>query len=123
MRYAQGKPRKMPDGFLHLNNFSHIRASGLAGFLYERLMTTEQQRIVLNALVERAGDAHGAYKFEHDAWRFSKEFLLEHFKKVVYGTYWLVRKSAAQEVSVAITREMNACGFIKVDKVPFGSDI
>ena len=112
MRIAQGGFRKKPDGYLHLNNFSHTRASGLAGVLYERVFTERQQEIVEKALIEIAapralnGEPCGEQViFKHDCYRFRKEFLQEHFKGVVYGTVRLMRKSAAQMMSMAIVGE------------------
>lgn len=103
---TQGKPRSMPDGRLHLNNYAHIRASGLAGFLYERIFTERQQEIVGCALLEIA-EAYSpdVVHFKHNVWRFDKEFLKENFQPVVYGACRLFRKSPALLASLAITNE------------------
>lgn len=106
MRIAQGGFRKKPDGFLHLNNYSHVKASGLAGVLYERVFTERQQEIVEKALIEIAkGEADCHFNDHHNAWRFNKEFLHVHFKGVVYGTLRLLKKSAAQMMSMAVVGE------------------
>lgn len=112
MRIAQGGYRKKPDGYLHLNNYSHTSASGLAGVLYERVFTERQQEIVEKALIEIAAPralngepCDEKVIFKHDCYRFRKEFLHEHFKGVVYGTVRLMRKSAAQMMSMAIVGE------------------
>lgn len=102
---AQGKMRSKPDGFLHLNNFSHIAASGMAGVLFERIFTERQQEIVGCTLLEIAGNDPEIVHFKHNVWRFKKEFLLEHFQSVVYGTCRLLRKSPALLASIAITEE------------------
>lgn len=105
MRIAQGGFRKKPDGYLHLNNYSHVKASGLAGVLYERVFTERQQEIVEKALIEIAKGEDCHFNEAHNAWRFRKEFLHENFKGVVYGTVRLMRKSAAQMMSMAIVGE------------------
>ncbi|NVZ18519.1 hypothetical protein HX794_02565 [Pseudomonas costantinii] len=104
MNLSQGNGRAKPDGFLHLNNFSHVRQSGLAGVLYERLMTVKQQELVELTLLELAGPGSNAH-FKHEVWRFKKSFLKDHFIHVVYSVYRSVRKSPAQEISMAISRE------------------
>lgn len=106
MKLAQGNGRAKPDGFLHLNNYSHVRQSGFAGVLYERLMTVKQQELVELTLLELATNAHDtAAHFKHEVWRFNKKFLHENFKSVVYSVFRSIRKSAAHEVSMAISRE------------------
>lgn len=105
MRIAQGGFRKKPDGYLHLNNYSHVKASGLAGVLYERVFTERQQEIVEKALIEIAKGEECHFNEVHNAWRFRKEFLHANFKGVVYGTVRLLRKSAAQMMSMAIVGE------------------
>jgi len=109
MNRAQGNGRAKPDGFLHLNNYSHVRQSGFAGFLYERLMNVKQQELVELTLLELANnlaysDKHAAH-FKHEVWRFDKRFLHGHFKSVVYSVFRSIRKSAAHEASMAISRE------------------
>lgn len=102
---AQGKPRAMPDGFVHLNNYSHVAASGLAGVLYERVFTERQQEIVGCALLEIAQGDSSVVHFKHNVWRFKKEFLAKHFKPAVYAACRLIRKRPAEMMSVAITVE------------------
>lgn len=105
MRRAQGGFRKKPDGYLHLNNFSHVKASGLAGVLFERVFNERQQEIVEKALIEIAKGDECQFNEHHNCYRFRKEFLVLHFKGVVYGTVRLLRKSAAQMMSMAIVGE------------------
>jgi hypothetical protein len=104
MRRSHGNGRAKPDGYLHLNNYSHVKQSGLAGVLYERVMTEKQQELVELTLLELSQGSDAAH-FKHDVWRFSKKFLHEHFKSVVYSVYRSIRRSPAQEVSMAISRE------------------
>jgi hypothetical protein len=111
MKRAQGNGRAKPDGFLHLNNYSHVRQSGFAGVLYERLMTEKQKELVELTLIELANSANDSElsqeqaHFKHDVWRFNKKFLNENFKSVVYSVFRSIRKSAAHEISLAISRE------------------
>jgi len=102
---SQGKPRALPDGFLHLNNFSHVASSGLAGVLFERVFNERQQEIVGCALLEIAQSNPELVHFKHNVWRFKKEFLLEHFKPAVYAACRLIRRRPAEMMSVAITHE------------------
>ena len=113
MRRAQGGYRKKPDGYLHLNNYSHTKASGIAGILFERVFTERQQDIVEKTLIELAnpkvlsGEANSDEQviFKHDCYRFRKGFLQANFKQVVYGTVRLLKKSAAQLMSMAVVAD------------------
>ncbi|MDF2397080.1 hypothetical protein GWQ44_16155 [Pseudomonas sp. 3MA1] len=118
MRRAHGNGRAKPDGFLHLNNYSHVNASGLAGVLYDRVMTDKQRELVELTLLELSQGSDVAH-FKHDVWRFSKKFLHEHFKSVVYSVYRSIRKSPAQEVSMAISREQLQEGSVSVARPGF----
>lgn len=109
MRMAQGNTRSKPDGFLHLWNFSATKGSGLAGALFNYVMTERQRSIVENALIELA-EKHSDPKdpqwhLKHDTVRFTKEFLLANFKSVVYGTFKLFRRNASELMAIAINRE------------------
>lgn len=103
MKRAQGNKRSNPDGFLHLNNFSHVKASGLAGVLFERIFSERQQDIVEEVLIELAGPDNRMFK--HDCWRFKKEFLIENFKSVVYGACDLLKISASAMLAIASMQE------------------
>lgn len=105
MNRAQGNGRAKPDGFLHLNNFSHVPRSGLAGAIYERVMTEKQRELVELTLLELAQGSGDKFHFKHNVWRFRKDFLIEHFSHVVYSVMRSIRKSASQEVSIAVARE------------------
>lgn len=113
MRHAQGKPRAKPDGYLHLQNFSVTKASGMAGALFNYVMEPRQKEIVEAALLELAQkqdlNTHprpvAAFNAEHDCWRFDKSFLAVAFKPVVYGTYRLIRRNASEQMAIAINRE------------------
>lgn len=120
---AQGKPRAMPDGFVHLNNYSHVSASGLAGVLYERVFTERQQEIVGCALLEIAKDDPKYVHFKHNVWRFHKAFLQEHFKPAVYAACRLIRKRPAEMMSIAITHEELNVERTVVTWPPFEHDV
>lgn len=112
MNFAQGNTRSKPDGFLHLWNFAATKGSGLAGALFNYVMTDRQRSIVESALIELADkqdsqDPEGAptVHFKHDAWRFRKVFLRDNFKEVVYGTFKLFRRNASELMAIEINRE------------------
>lgn len=112
MRRAQGKPRAKPDGYLHLQNYSVTRAAGMAGALFNHLLTKRQEEIVEAALLELAQKQSPEAKairpvaiFKHDCWRFDKDFLHVAFKPVVYGTFKLIRQNASERMAIAINRE------------------
>ncbi|MEJ3666497.1 hypothetical protein [Stutzerimonas stutzeri] len=112
MRLAQGNTRSKPDGFLHLWNFAATKGSGLAGALFNYAMTERQREVVETALIERAEkqdklDPKGAptAHIKHETWRFKKDFLMEHFKPVVYGTFKLFRRNASEQMAIKINHE------------------
>lgn len=108
MRRAQGKPRSKPDGYLHIQNFSVTKPAGLAGALYLHVLNKRQQEIVENALVELAEKLQTTkdlVMWKHDCWRFDKQFLIDNFKKALYGTFKLIRKNSSEQAAIAINRE------------------
>ncbi|QJD54608.1 hypothetical protein PssvBMR1_gp15 [Pseudomonas phage MR1] len=91
MNYAQGKPRRLPDGFLHIQNFTVTKHSGMAGVVYTHVMSVAQREIVESLLIERAItfeniDGITRHHFKHGVWRFRKDFLKENFREVVHAT-------------------------------------
>lgn len=111
MRHAQGKPRALPDGYLHLQNYAVTKASGMAGALFNYTMSERHREIVEAALLELAQKQDLAVNprpvaiFKHDCWRFDKSFLAVAFKPVVYGTFKLIRRNASEQMAIAINRE------------------
>lgn len=115
MFIKQGGTRGLPDGFLHLNNFAHSTKSGIAGALYERVFTKRQQETFIKLLVELATQEIKAmpnetfvqlYHIKHGAYRFHKDFLIKHFKGMIYGYLKLVRASGSNMAAMAVTREV-----------------
>lgn len=93
MNYAQGGSRALPDGFLHIQNFTVTKASGMAGCVYVHVLDDHQRHVVESILIERAcalEEAAGpewteaAHHFKHGVWRFRKSFLKQNFKSVVH---------------------------------------
>lgn len=93
MKRAQGNTRSKPDGFLHIQNFTVTKASGMAGCVYVHILDDHQRHVVESILIERAcalEEAAGtewsnaAHHFKHDVWRFRKTFLKAHFKQAVH---------------------------------------
>lgn len=91
MNRAQGGTRSLPDGFLHIQNFTVTKASGMAGCVYVHVMTDNERTAVEAVLVSRAEalqEISGVEvcHFKHGVWRFRKSFLKENFVKVVHTT-------------------------------------
>jgi hypothetical protein len=90
MNLAQGNTRSMPDGFLHIQNFTVTKHAGMAGVVYIHILDAHQKGLVEGLLIERA-ISHGNHKgvenhhFKHGCWRFRKEFLKENFREVVHA--------------------------------------
>uniref|UniRef100_A0AAU6W2X3 Uncharacterized protein n=1 Tax=Pseudomonas phage Lepni01 TaxID=3138536 RepID=A0AAU6W2X3_9VIRU len=90
MNLAQGNTRSMPDGFLHIQNFTVTKHSGMAGVVYIHILDNHQKSLVEGLLIERAivvGDLlkTECHHFKHGVWRFHKEFLKCHFREVVHA--------------------------------------
>lgn len=112
-RIKQGGSRSLPDGYLHLNNFAHSLRSGMAGALYERMMTKKQQRTVDELMLElatqemaRQAEFKQLFHFKHGVYRFDKDFLDANFKALVYGYLRLIRQSASGMAAMAVTGEI-----------------
>jgi len=107
----QGGYRSKPDGFLHMNNYAHSVKSGIAGVLFERIMTTQQRNSIEEllrevALVEMARSGTPLFHFKHNVYRFEKEFLHANFKRMVYAYLKLTKKSASTMLAMAATGEL-----------------
>lgn len=91
MNRAQGNTRQAPDGFLHIQNFTVTKHSGMAGVVYTHILDDHQKSLVEGLLIERAvslTEAKGGeyHHFKHGVWRFNKQFLKGNFKEVVHAT-------------------------------------
>lgn len=95
MNRAQGNTRQAPDGFLHIQNFTVTKHSGMAGVVYTHILDAHQKGLVEGLLIERAISfeqsagiewTNSAHHFKHGVWRFRKEFLKGNFKEVVHAT-------------------------------------
>lgn len=92
MNRAQGGTRSLPDGFLHIQNFTVTKASGMAGCVYVHILDDHQREIVEGILIERAvaevtawgRPIDSQHHFKHGQWRFAKQFLKAHFKQAVH---------------------------------------
>ncbi|CBZ41991.1 hypothetical protein PsPphi15_gp18 [Pseudomonas phage phi15] len=94
MNYAQGGTRALPDGFLHVQNFTVTKASGIEGAIWAYLMTPAMKLEVEQylwsvaiALEQAAGVEHTGAAVrddKHDCHRFRKAFLRIHFKYAVH---------------------------------------
>lgn len=91
MNRAQGNTRQAPDGFLHIQNFTVTKHSGMAGVVYTHVLNEDQRALVEGLLVQRAVTLELTtslehFHFKHGVWRFRKEFLKNNFKEVVHAT-------------------------------------
>lgn len=91
--YAQGVPRRKPDGRLHIQNYTVTKESGMAGFLFAKVMSPVMQDIVEQVLIHQYTtngycDGHkGVWDEAHKCNRFPKGFLKARFKPTVYLVY------------------------------------
>ena len=114
---AQGVPRRLPDGLLHLQNFTVTKHSGMSGFLFAKVMTKAQQEIVELCLIQKlTKNGYCGYPPHHNVstWneahgchRFPKGFLKAQFKKTVYAVYYALGKNAVDEMSSMVCKEIN----------------
>lgn len=91
MNRAQGNTRSSPDGFLHIQNFTVTKASGMAGCVYVHILTDVERMavervLVAKALVMEEKLGREVVHFKHDQWRFDKRFLKDSFAKAVHTT-------------------------------------
>jgi hypothetical protein len=90
MNLAQGNTRSMPDGFLHIQNFTVTKHAGMAGVVYIHILDAHQRMLVEGLLIERAIafsnlDGVENHHFKHGCWRFRKGFLKDNFREVVHA--------------------------------------
>lgn len=96
MKHRQGGTRALPDGFLHIQNFTVTKASGMAGCVYVHILDDHQRHVVEGILIEqavareeRAARAGNEFlllhHFKHGQWRFDKRFLKDSFKSAVHN--------------------------------------
>lgn len=126
--HAQGKPRKLPDGWLHLWNYAATKSSGMAGAVLNHIVDERQKEIVERVLIQRAiqvekdladnneeytqilSDSNHPkrqvrYESKHQCWRFRKAFLKEHFGIAVYSSMYACGRNTAALASFEINRE------------------
>lgn len=94
MNYAQGKPRALPDGFLHVQNFTVTKAAGMAAVVYTHILDENQRSAVEWLLLSKAevkeaeaesvGVPLSLYHVKHGTVRFAKAFLIENFREAVH---------------------------------------
>ncbi|ARM69581.1 hypothetical protein Laurelin_BL50024 [Xanthomonas phage Laurelin] len=111
--YAQGVPRRKPDGRLHIQNFTVTKESGIAGFLYAKVMTPAQQEIVELLLIRQYSDngyfnsREGVWDEAHKCNRFPKGFLQARFKPTVYQVYKALNKCPRAEFNSRMSSEQH----------------
>ena len=115
---AQGNTRKMPDGLLHLQNFTVTKDGGIAGFLFAKVMTKAQRDIVELCLIQKlTKNGYCGYPTHqnvstwneaHQCHRFPKGFLKAQFHKTVYAVYQALGKCPRSEFNAALYAEKQA---------------
>ncbi|ALO79978.1 hypothetical protein AU161_gp18 [Pseudomonas phage PPPL-1] len=110
MNRAQGNTRSMPDGFLHIQNFTVTKAAGMAAVVYTHLLTDEGRDVVQNLLMERARvieEREDIFLFheKHGTYRFRKDFLKENFREVVHATTKITRQPVIENFKEFLIRE------------------
>lgn len=117
MNHAQGGNRSKPDGFLHIQNFTVTKASGMAGCVYVHILDDHQRHIVESILIERAcalEEAAGpewteaAHHFKHNVWRFRKSFLKQNFKSAVHEATKVMRTPVIEVFKAKLFAEREA---------------
>ena len=113
MNRAQGNTRSGPDGFLHIQNFTVTKASGMAGCVYVHVMTPNEQTAVEALLVSKAEvltELTGVElcHFKHGVWRFKKTFLKENFAKAVHTTTRLTTSPVIERFKSKLFAEREA---------------
>lgn len=96
MNLAQGNTRSMPDGFLHIQNFTVTKHAGIAAVVYTHILDCHQKALVEGLLLQRAwtiessaediGLVNTVAAHKHGVWRFRKDFLKANFREVVHAT-------------------------------------
>ena len=102
MNLAQGNTRSMPDGYLHIQNFTVTKHAGMAGVVYIHILDAHQKGLVEGLLIERAvslTEAKGGeyHHFKHGVWRFNKQFLKHNFREVVHATTKIMQNLVIEE--------------------------
>lgn len=115
MNLAQGNTRSLPDGFLHIQNFTVTKHAGVAGVVYTLILDQDQRDLVGQLLVERAsqktlesiyaGEPKEFYHCKHGTVRFRKEFLKENFREVVHAFTKITRQPVIQDFADKLIAE------------------
>jgi hypothetical protein len=105
MNRTQGGTRSLPDGFLHIQNFTVTKDSGIASAVWKHAMDERQRTLVEWVLIEMAGaNILNVHRFKHGCWRFKKEFLQVNFEWAVFKVCQVLRKDPAQDLYDTVLR-------------------
>ncbi|QJD54663.1 hypothetical protein PssvBMR2_gp20 [Pseudomonas phage MR2] len=96
MNRAQGNTRALPDGFLHVQNFTVTKQAGIAAIVWTHAFTLEQREIVEDILRGLAEGDERRCHYKHGCWRFSKPFLKVNFEWAVFKVAQALRLDPAQ---------------------------
>lgn len=99
MNRAQGGTRALPDGFLHIQNFTVTKAAGIAAAVWVHVMDDHQRELVQGVLIELAcSNPLQVHHFKHDQWRFRKAFLQVNFEWAVFKVCQAIRINPAKDL-------------------------
>lgn len=96
MKRAQGNTRSKPDGFLHVQNFTVTKASGIAAAVWVHVFDEHQRALVEGILTELAEGNPLKVHVKHDTVRFRKEFLQVNFEWAVFKLCQSIRMNPAK---------------------------
>ncbi|UMM62475.1 hypothetical protein [Pseudomonas phage PCW2] len=111
MNLAQGNTRAMPDGFLHIQNFTVTKAAGIAAVVWTHAFTDEQREVVESVLRGLAENDPMKVHFKHGVWRFRKGFLQVNFEWAVFKVAQVLRVNPAKDLyDRVLTRDRQVNG-------------
>jgi hypothetical protein len=96
MKRAQGNTRSKPDGFLHVQNFTVTKASGIAAAVWVHVFDDHQRALVEGVLLECAEKDPRKFHVKHDTVRFHKGFLQVNFEWAVFKVCQAIRINPAK---------------------------
>lgn len=101
---AQGNTRSLPDGFLHIQNFTVTKAAGIAAAVWVHALDDDQRALVEGILIELAQGDIAKVHFKHGTVRFRKEFLQVNFEWAVFKLCQAIRLDPAQALYQEVLR-------------------
>lgn len=104
MKRAQGNTRSLPDGFLHVQNFTVTKAAGIAAAVWVHAFDDHQRRLVEGVLIELAQSDINKVHVKHATVRFNKAFLTVNFEWAVFKVCQAIRLEPASALYIAVAK-------------------